>query len=249
MRSRRGDGQHRARRSVVVATLLAWMFVVDGSAGQAAAPSPAQRITPVDHDTIVLRLPESMRTPARPLTLVQRADRLQYLHRYAEAAALLEQWLAQHPDDAGARLRLAQVRLALAQPRAALAECLRAAPGLDALSATGCQAQSMAALGAVARARADVETALARATSSRDVTSWAQGIAAELALRDGDVRGAERWHRAAVANAGSAHFPRIAYSEFLLQQGRSAEVLTLLADVPDDASVMHLRRRALEHSL
>ncbi len=248
MRSRRGDGLHRSRRSLVVATLLGLLWSVGGAAALAAAPAAPVRITPADHDTIVLRLPESMRTPAQALTLVQRAERLQYQHRFADAAALLDQWLTQHPDDASARMKLAQIRLALAQPRAALAECLRAAPGLDALAATGCQAQSMAALGAVPRARADIETALAHASSSSDVTSWAQGIAAELALRDGDLRGAERWHRKAVASAGSAHFPRIAYSEFLLQQGRAAEVLTLLADVPDDASVMHLRRRALERT-
>lgn len=249
MRSRRDDGPHRLRRSLVVATLFGLLWGVDGSAARAAGPATPQRITPADHDTIVLRLPESTRIPTQSVTLLQNADRLQYQHRFADAATLIEQWLSQHPDDASARLKLAQIRLALAQPRAALAECLRAAPGLDALSATGCQAQSMAALGSVARARIDIETALARATSSRDVTSWAQGIAAELAARDGDVRGAERWHRQAVANAGSAHFPRIAYGEFLLQQRRPVEVLALLADVPDDASVMHLRRRALERSL
>ena len=249
MKSRRGDGLHRSRRSPVVATLLAMLCVAAAAAAQSAAPPAPIRITPTDHDTIVLRLPESMRTPTRPLPLVQRAERLQYQHRFADAAALLDQWLTQHPDDASARLKLAQIRLALAQPRQALAACLRAAPGLDALAATGCQAQAKAALGSVSRARADIEAALARASSSRDVTSWAQGIAADLALRDGDVRGAERWHLEALANAGSAHFPRIAYSEFLLQQGRPAEVLALLADVPDDASVMRLRRRALERAL
>lgn len=237
----------------VVAALLALLCVVDGVATPATTPAAAaptaRRITPADRDTIVLRLPESQRPPAKPLTAPQRARRLQYQHRYADAALLLDQWLQQHPDDADARLQRAQIRLALVQPRAALADCLRAAPRLDALAATGCQAQAMAALGAITRARADIEAALARAESSPDVMSWAQGIAAELALRTGDVRGAERWHRAALGNAGSAHFPRIAYAEFLLQQDRPAEVLALLASVPDDASAMRLRRRALERPL
>ena len=143
-----------------------------------------------------------------------------------------------------ARLERARLRVAQGRPREALADCARATAALEALVATGCRAEAMGALGAVAAARAMLETALSQADSTPSARSWAQGIAAELAARDGDLAAAERWHRAALAAAGRAHYPRVAYAEFLLAQGRTREVLQLLADAPDDATVMRLRRRA-----
>lgn len=212
----------------------------------AADAQPAMNITPADPDAVVLRLEPRLTRASRGLTPLQQADRLQYRHRYAEAEAVLGAWLAQHPDDVTARLQRSQLRIARDNPRGALADCLHAAPRLSALAASACQAQATAALGSVDRARELVETALQRATDARAVRSWAQGIAAELAARDSDFPAAERWHRAALTDAGDAHYPRVAYAEFLLSQGRAAEVLPLLANAPEDATVLRLRRRALE---
>jgi predicted Zn-dependent protease len=159
---------------------------------------------------------------------------------------MLDDWLARHPDDVTARLQRAQLRIARDNARGALADCLYAAPQLSALAGSACQAQAMASLGGVARSRELVEAALARSSDTRTVRSWAQGIAAELAARDQDTTAAERWYRAALADAGTAHYPRVAYAEFLLAQGRPAEVLPLLAKAPEDATVLRLRRRALE---
>lgn len=233
-------------------SLLTALVVLTGLAGAAPASAwagTATRITPGSLEQVVLVLdPRTTgveRVVASEPPLV-RADRLQYQHRYAEAAAVLDQWIQQHPADAAVLVKRAQVRVALGQARGALADCVRAGSGLDALTASACRALAMGALGATAPARNLVEQALARDTSSPETTSWAQGIAAELAAQSGDFTTAERWHRAALANAGNAHYPRVAYAEFLLARGRRAEVLTLLDGARDDSTVMRLRRLALE---
>lgn len=235
MRTRRGGPWTRA---AACALLVPWAAAADAQ--------PATRITPASPDTIVLRLEPRLTRASHVLTQREQADRLQFRHRYAEAEAVLDGWLAQQPDDVAARLQRAQLRIARENPRGALADCLQAAPQLSALAASACQAQAMASLGAVPRARELVEAALQRSSDTRAVQSWAQGIAAELAVRDRDLAAAERWYRAALRDAGGSHYPRVAYAEFLLAQGRAAEVLPLLETTPEDATVLRLRRRALE---
>lgn len=211
-----------------------------------AAAQPPTVITPSAPETVVLRLEPRLTRATHALTAREQADRLQYRHRFAEAETVLDGWLAQHPDDAAARLQRAQLRIERNNPRGALADCLQAAPLLSALAASACEAQALAALGRVTRARELVESALERTADAAPVRSWASGIAAELAARERDMAAAERWHRAALADAGSAHYPRVAYAEFLLGQGRATEVLPLLAAATEDATVLRLRRRALE---
>jgi tetratricopeptide (TPR) repeat protein len=212
----------------------------------AAVAEPALRITPATPDTIVLRLEPRLTRASHALTPLEQADRLQYRHRYAEAEAILDEWLAARPADVTARLQRAQLRVARGNPRGALADCVTAAPQLSALAGSACQAQAIAALGDLRRARALIEAALQRSTDNVAVESWARGIAAELAMRTGDNATAERWYRAALAGSGGAHFPRVAYAEFLLSQGRAAQVLALLENAPEDATVLRLRRRAIE---
>lgn len=233
-----------ARRSGPWACAAAFALLALRTA--AADAHEATRITPASADTVVLRLEPRLTRPSHALTPLEQADRLQYRHRYAEAEAILDAWLERRPDDGAARLQRSQLRMARGNPRGALADCLQSASQLTALAASACQAQAMAALGALPRARALLEAALARASDAPPVVSWAQGIAAELASGERDFAAAERWHRAALATAGTAHYPRVAYAEFLLARGRAAEVLPLLADAAEDATVLRLRRRALE---
>jgi hypothetical protein len=233
--TRRGSFPARAVASTL---LVIW--------AAAAAAEPALRITPASSDTIVLRLEPRLTRASHALSPLEQADRLQYRHRYAEAEAILDHWLAARPADVAARLQRAQLRAARNNPRGALADCVTGAPQLSALAGSACQAQALAALGDLPRARALVETALQRSTDSAAVESWARGIAAELAMRAGDHATAERWYRAALAGSGGAHFPRVAFAEFLLARGRAPEVLALLENAPEDATVLRLRRRAIE---
>ena len=211
-----------------------------------------QLITPGSREAVVLRIDvraERWATAAATEdrgSVLQMVDRLQYQHRFAEAESLLTGLLKDSPQDTDALLHRAQLRVLQQNARGALADCLRAAPRLDALAASACQAQALGALGQVASARRLLDAALTKARSTPGIESWAQGIAAELAAREGAFDVAERWHRAALAEAGQSHYPRIAYAQFLLQQQRPADTLQLLAATPDSPTVMQLRRRALE---
>lgn len=211
-----------------------------------------QLIMPASREAVVLHLDiRAERWATAALTedrgsILRTVDRLQYQHRFAEAEGLLTQLLKDSPQDTDALLQRAQLRVTQQNARGALADCLRAAPRLDALAASACQAQALGALGQVASARRLLDAALTNARSTPGIACWAQGIAAELAARDGAFDVAEHWHRAALAGAGDTHYPRIAYAQFLLQQKRPEEALQLLAATPDSPSVMQLRRRALE---
>jgi HupE / UreJ protein len=192
----------------------------------------------------------------RPAVL-RAVDSLQYAHQFAAAERLISRRLAFEPDDGAALVQRSQLRIALHDYRGALADCVRASRDLDALTASACQAQAEGALGRVREARRLVETALARAAERPPADAaapddpaqslgWAQGIAAELAARDGDPDAAEIWHHAAIAHAGAGHFPRLAYAQFLLERQRPRAALDLLADAGDSASVVDLRRLALQ---
>ena len=218
-----------------------------------AVEAGVKLFTPVSREEVVLQI--DVRSEQRWATAIdssdrasvlRAADRLQFQHRFDEAEALLTRWLRESPLDTDVLLQRAQLRIAQKNPRGALADCLRAAPRLDALAASACQAQAEGALGQVAGARRLVESALAHTHSTASVASWAQGIAAELAARDGATSVAEGWYRAALATDGSSHYPRVAYAQFLLDQKRPDDALQLLAAAPDTPSVMRLRRRALE---
>jgi tetratricopeptide (TPR) repeat protein len=201
---------------------------------------------PASADTIVLHIDKRLGGLPALATPVQVADELQYQHKFSAAETALSDWLSAHPQDASALLQRSQLRVALGKPRAALADCMRAAPRLSALAASACQAQALAALGERDQARQIVARVLAQHAGSNAEISWASGIAAELAEKSGDLMGAEARLRRALATAGGAHYPRVAYAEFLLRRQRYHEVWRLLEGAEDSSSVMRLRRLALE---
>jgi tetratricopeptide (TPR) repeat protein len=245
---------------VIVTLAGVWLLAAPFAAPTVALAAGARAVQvfePTSGDVIVLRLdPRSTPIAAPSLAiepnsrdaLLGLADRLQYQHRFAEAEQRLSQWLSRSPEDADARLKRAQVRLASGNARGALVDCLRAEPQLDALAASACRAQVQAALGDLPGARRLIETALARAAGSTAIESYAAGIAGELAARDRAYAPAEIFFKRSLASAGDAHYPRIAYAEFLLSQKRAADTLALLRDVPDSSAVIRLRRLALEQS-
>ncbi len=202
--------------------------------------------TPASADTIVLHIDKRLGGLPAQAAPLQVADELQYQHQFAEAETVLNDWLAAHPADALALLQRSQLRVALGNPRAALADCMRAAPRLSALAASACQAQALAALGDRDQARQIVERVLPQEAGSNAEISWASGIAAELAEKSGDLVGAEARLQRALDTAGGAHYPRVAYAEFLLRRQRHHDAWRLLEGAEDSSSVMRLRRRALE---
>lgn len=202
--------------------------------------------TPASADTIVLHIDKRVGGLPGVATPVQVADELQYRHKFPAAETVLNEWLSVHPADAAALLQRSQLRVALGNPRAALADCMRAAPRLSALAASACQAQALAALGDRDQARQIIERVLAQEEGSHAETSWASGIAAELAEKSGDLVGAETRLQRALDTAGGAHYPRVAYAEFLLRRQRYQDAWRLLEGADDSSPVMRLRRLALE---
>ena len=231
--------QRLAGAVVVLASL--WLSACDL---QIRGPSIA--FAPASADTIVLHIDKRLGALPALATPLQVADELQYQHKFPAAETVLNDWLSAHPTDASALLQRSQLRVALGDPRAALADCMRAAPRLSALAASACQAQALAALGDRDQARRIVERVLAGKAGPNAEVSWASGIAAELAEKSGDLVGAEARLRRALDTAGGAHYPRVAYAEFLLRRQRYHDAWRLLEGAEDSSSVMRLRRLALE---
>jgi tetratricopeptide (TPR) repeat protein len=183
---------------------------------------------------------------ARATTLAL-VDEFQQAHRFADAERLTADWLARDPYDAEMRVVRSQLRIHAGDPRGALADCMAASARLDALASSACVAQARAALGDPRGARDLVERALAAAPrddAAASTRSWAAGIAAELASKAGDDDAAERWHRESVALAGTTHFPRLAYADFLLARQRHRDALRVLDGAPDTGEVRRRRQRA-----
>ena len=160
---------------------------------------------------------------AAPATLLEDADQLQADHRFEAAERTLERVLVETPADPQARLMRAQIRLARGNPRGALADCLVIERTLDALAASGCVAQARAALGETRIARAMVERALAGTNAPSATRSWVAGIAADLAEAEGDHVTAESWHAIAIADAGDAHYPQLAWREYLARRQAASD--------------------------
>jgi hypothetical protein len=195
--------------------MLCVMLAVHATAS-IAAPSRVPGYRPADEREVILAgVPGGARTLDAGERARARADALQFEHRFHDAERELGRWLARDPTDAQARLMRSQVRIATGNARGALADCAVAAPGLDALTATACNVQARAALGDRRGARQQIAQAIGDAPIDAGSLSWASGIAADLAEKDGDFIAAEHWHRRAIATARGAHFPAVAYAEFL----------------------------------
>lgn len=253
------SGGRRAAAAITLGVIAAAVVIAAIARGYPPAGAPAVAAAPAGTaseqraDEIVLdvgpaAVTSDFASSADRAALLDAANRLQQRHRFGEAEALLGGWLARSPADARVLLVRSQLRVHARNARGALADCMTAAAGLDALAASGCVAQARGALGDVRGARLLVESALARAADddvADDATeSWASGIAAELAVRDGDDVAADRWHRRAVELGGDAHYPPLAYADFLLDRGRRADALRLLAHAKATPEVLRRRARA-----
>lgn len=162
---------------------------------------------------------------------VMRAIVLQYDHRFDQALADLAAALRDEPDDAQAwswTTAIALVRADLARARDACEQL--AALTVD-LVGTACRAQIAALTGHAGEAAASLRAALqADRDADPALRLWALTRLAETEERRGDSAAAERAYRDALALGVPDVYLLAAYADFLLDQGRAAEVLTLLKD-------------------
>jgi Tfp pilus assembly protein PilF len=168
--------------------------------------------------------------PAAPAAvLVLRATIRQSLHDFSNALSDLSLVLKAQPANAQAWLTRATIQ----QVRGEFAEALRSCQPLERLAgelvATACWAGAASMNG---QAEASYERLRRVLAKQRDVAPglrmWILTGLAEIAQRQGNSRLAETHFKEALALGVSDAYLRGAYADFLLDQGRPAEVLALL---------------------
>lgn len=168
---------------------------------------------------------QGARAAADPAVAIRHAKLLQHKHEFAQAERVLGELLQLNGRDREARLMRAQVRLHLHEPQQALADCTALLPLVDLVTSTTCIAQARAALGDLQRAQSLLLRVLDYQRGDDATRSWSAGVAAEFAMRLGDVSAAGRWYREAFDLDPGSHYARITYADWLLSAGRFDEAL------------------------
>ena len=162
---------------------------------------------------------------------VQRAVLRQYGHQFSEALADLDAAVQAEPGNAEAWAWLAAIHMVRADYAAAARACAGLAPLTSALLAAGCQAPIDALTGRANAAAIALSVALKSSPdASPEARLWVQTRLAEIAERRGSLALAERAFKDALALGVPDVYLQAAYADFLLDNGRAQEVLTLLKD-------------------
>lgn len=183
--------------------------------------------------------------PAPPVELrVPRAVLKQFQHDFDGALADLDAVVRQEPDHAQAWVWISAISMVQARYDRAQQACEQGAPHLTDLHARACLATVAAATGKARQAAVDLEQALAaEPEASAGLRLWVLTRLAETRERLADSTGAERAYRAALALGLDDSYLLAAYADFLLDQGRPADVIGLLKD--RERNDLHLLRLAL----
>lgn len=155
----------------------------------------------------------------------------QYSHQFDAALASLDRSFKIDPARSEPLAWRSAIFMVQARYPEALAECTRLAPLTQALFATGCSSYVQAATGQLQPAHQQLEQALAAAAGADPgLRLWARTRLAEMALRLQRPQEAEKHFREALQLGVTDQFLLGAYADFLLESGRPAEVVKLLAD-------------------
>jgi len=176
---------------------------------------------------VVRPWPENATTPADLLVLHGKLR--QYRHDFAAAMADFDLALKADPGNFSARSWRIAILMVQADYAGARRECGLLAPYASELQAVACTAYVDATTGNARPAYARLSAALAQAGNiDPGHQLWIRTRLAEMAWRYGDAAAAERHFRAALALGIDDNFLLAAYADFLLEQGRAAEVVPLL---------------------
>lgn len=180
--------------------------------------------------------------PAAPTpVLVTRATLLQSNHAFARAEADLDTALGREPRHARALLVRATVLTVQGRYAAARLDCPRLIGGAPEIFVVDCIAAIDGLTGHAQRAIATLERALTTLpkTSAED-RGWSESLLGEIRHRVADPA-AEKNFRAALAADPRDLYTRAAYSDWLLDHGRAADVVPLVRDDPRvDALLLRL---------
>ena len=182
----------------------------------------------VGYAAAVLRpWPETEAPP--PDILVLHGKLRQYRHDFPGAMADFDLALKADPGNFPARAWRTAILMVQADYAGARRECGLLAQISDELSATACLAYIDATTGDARGAHARLSAALSRAgVVEPGYGVWIQTRLAEMAWRAGDAPAADGHFRAGLALGVNDNFILAAYADFLLEQGRAAEVIPLL---------------------
>ena len=178
-------------------------------------------------EAVIRHWPENATTAADLLVLHGKLR--QYRHDFATAMADFDLALKSDPGNFGARAWRIAILMVQADYAGARRECGLIAPYASELQAVACSAYVDATTGNARPAYARLNAALARAGEvDPGHQLWILTRLAEMAWRFGDTGAAERHFRTALALGFDDNFLLAAYADFLLEQGRAAEVVPLL---------------------
>ena len=170
--------------------------------------------------------------PEPPLDVqVMRASLLQFRHDFPAAYADLDKVLARDPHNVQARVLRAIIEIVQARYEVARTDCRALNELTSDLIVIGCEAMIDGLTGKAASAYGTLNTAFAKAKNlPADQQLWVLTRLAELSQRLGKTVVTEAHFKQAIALGITDTFLLAAYSDFLLDQNRPAEVVALLKD-------------------
>ncbi|HEX4883971.1 MAG TPA: hypothetical protein VFX05_07520 [Casimicrobiaceae bacterium] len=162
--------------------------------------------------------------------LVLRAALLQSSHAFDRALADLDRALAREPRQRQALLMRATIHTVQGRYPQARDDCARLAGLAPAFYVTACAAAVASLTGHSAPAIGALERAIAGLPASdTGGRAWGASLLGEIAHRRGDPRAGQHFRSALAADPGDL-YTLAAYSDWLLDHGRAAEVIELLRD-------------------
>jgi tetratricopeptide (TPR) repeat protein len=167
-------------------------------------------------------------TPPKADVLVLQATLQQSRHEFAASLATLDHALAVRPQDPQALLTRATVLRVLGRYPEAGAACEQFSQLVEARLAALC-IQSLRGLSGHLESAYSSLTQVSTQGWLNSEKSWLYSELGEMAVRLGRDREAERWFQQDLRLSPTDFYVRAAYADLMLQQGRPAEVLALLA--------------------
>ena len=170
--------------------------------------------------------------------MLMRATLQQYLHEFDAAAATLQKLLARPGSpQPQAWMTLATVRRVQGRYSDSDAACAQVSRAGSALYGMACQAENAALRGEFAQARSRLDGLLATPRLPGATRGWLLTTLAELEQRAARPNAADTAYRAALL-ADPDHYTRLAYADFLIEQRRAEQALTVLRSQPRGDAVL-----------
>ena len=163
-----------------------------------------------------------------PSALLLRATIRQNAHEFDLALADLDAVLNMHPTNAQAWLTKASIHQVQGRYEEARRACQRLFRLTGRHIALTCLSDIASLTGQAAASRELLTASLNRPGLSPRERLWVLTILAETAARTGDTEAAETFFTEARSTGQKDHYLLSAYADFLLDQGRAPEVITLL---------------------